>query len=156
MALLAFANVSEARSLQDDTDKTTEETSAGTDGENAEDGAATECKEDEECPEANEDGDGEVAAEEEEEEKEPERAKNEPGGKPWRPHQNIFTQGAWNWDGAAIHKAFTEKQISEATRDEDSKVNMAYDEKVNIDVGRLDGQTGWTGINQAGEKTMSY
>ena len=78
MALLAFANVSEARSLQEDTD---EGTSAGTDGENTEEGAATECKEGEECPE----GDGE-AAEEGEEEKEPERAKNEPGGTPWRPH----------------------------------------------------------------------
>ena len=33
---------------------------------------------------------------------------------------------------------------------------MNYDKLVNIDVGRLDGQTGWTGINQAGEKTMSY
>ena len=113
LALLAFANVSEARSLQDDTDETTEETSAGTDGENSEEGAATECKEGEECPEADVDGEGEAAAEDEEE-KEPERAKNEPGGKPWRPHQNIFTQGAWNWDGAAIRKAFTEKQISEA------------------------------------------
>ena len=33
---------------------------------------------------------------------------------------------------------------------------MERDTLVNVDVGRLDGQTGWTGINQAGEKTMSY
>ena len=35
-------------------------------------------------------------------------------------------------------------------------MSMNYDKLVNVDVGRLDGQTGWTGVNQAGEKTMSY
>ena len=31
-----------------------------------------------------------------------------------------------------------------------------YDETLQPNVGRIDGQTGWIGVNQAGEKTMSY
>ena len=70
--------------------------------------------------------------------------------------QLIFSQGAWNWEGDAIRKSFTSSQIDNAERDDDDNVSMTYDKLLNIDVGRLDGQTGWTGVNQAGEKTMSY
>jgi len=31
-----------------------------------------------------------------------------------------------------------------------------FDETQQPNVGRIDGQTGWIGVNQAGEKTMSY
>ena len=34
-----------------------------------------------------------------------------PGGPASRPHQNIFTQGAYNWDGSAIYQTFTPEQI---------------------------------------------
>ena len=80
-----------------------------------------------------------------------------PGGEPSRPHQNIFTQGAYNWDGAAIYSTFTEGQILTAETDEDSdNIVMAVNPDVQPDVGRIDGQTGWTGVNVFGDKTMSY
>ena len=50
-------------------------------------------------------------------------------------YQYIFEQGAYNWRGFDVYDTTTEAK------------------KV---VGRVDGQTGWTGVNQAGEKTMSY
>ena len=67
-----------------------------------------------------------------------------------------FLMGAWNWKGGAIRKGFTEAQINDAVPDENDNVSMNYDKLVNIDVGLIAGQTGWTGVNQAGEKTMSY
>ena len=44
-----------------------------------------------------------------------------------------------------------------AETDEDSdNIVMAVNPDVQPDVGRIDGQTGWTGVNVFGDKTMSY
>ena len=58
----------------------------------------------------------------------------EPAGALTRDYQYIFSQGTMSFDGFDIV----------------SPTNLK------TKIGRLDGQTGWTGINQAGEKTMSY
>lgn len=50
-------------------------------------------------------------------------------------YQYIFGQGAYNWRGFNVIDSWKES----------GKI-----------VGRVDGQTGWTGVNQFGEKTMSY
>ena len=78
-----------------------------------------------------------------------ESLKSFPYGVPSRPHQDIFTQGAYNWDGAEIHAAYTSKQILDENNetDENDNVFVAYDETLQPIVGRIDGQTGWTGIN---------
>ena len=59
---------------------------------------------------------------------------DEPAGALTRDYQYIFEQGTMSFDGFDIVSA----------SDGETKI------------GRLDGQTGWTGVNQAGEKTMSY
>ena len=59
----------------------------------------------------------------------------EPKGDKTRPYQYIFDQGTMSWDGFEVVKPFSPSREI---------------------VGRVDGQTGWTGINQDGDKTMSY
>ena len=58
----------------------------------------------------------------------------EPAGALTREYQYIFEQGTVSFDGFDIIDRNNWKKK----------------------IGRLDGQTGWTGVNQAGEKTMSY
>ena len=58
----------------------------------------------------------------------------EPAGALTRDYQYIFDQGTVSFDG----------------------FNIVDEKNYSKNVGRLDGQTGWTGVNQAGDKTMSY
>lgn len=58
----------------------------------------------------------------------------EPAGALTRDYQYIFDQGTVSFDG----------------------FNIVDENNYSKNVGRLDGQTGWTGVNQAGDKTMSY
>ena len=173
LALLAFAADagSVSRLLQEeDAAETTEETgeTAATEetGEAAaetETGTGEECAEGEEnCPKASEEcaeGDENCPAKESAEAEEPEREKFEPGGKATKPYQYIFSQGAWNWEGETILAPFTKGQIANAgeeNKNQDEDIVMRVDDKINVEVGNIDGQTGWTGVNQAGSKTMSY
>lgn len=181
LALLAFAadagSVSrllqeegEAAAEEDTGEAATADETGETTGETGEAEAETaegeECAEgDENCPKATEEcaeGDENCPAEEgakAEEEPEEEREKFEPGGNPTKPYQYIFSQGAWNWEGSTIIAPFTKNQIAtagEENKNQDEDIVMRVDDKINIEVGRIDGQTGWTGVNQAGSKTMSY
>lgn len=81
------------------TAETTEETTTTAEGETGEEATTEEGGEVAEGDEAAVEGEGEEVVEEE---------LFLPGGEPSRPHQNIFTQGAYNWDGAAIYSTFTE------------------------------------------------
>lgn len=164
--MLAIATVSDARFLQDDTEEAAadagaeEEAAAGETGEEAEvNPAEVVCDEgDEACETLKAEAAAEIAAAAEEEAKDDPAKKFLPGGEPSRPHQNIFEQGAYNWDGAAIYGAFTTAQVEDENIEADVAGNRiaVYDETLQPNVGRIDGQTGWTGVNQAGEKTMSY
>ena len=58
----------------------------------------------------------------------------EPAGALTRDYQYIFSQGTVSFDG----------------------FDIVSPSNLKTKIGRLDGQTGWTGVNQAGEKTMSY
>ncbi len=58
----------------------------------------------------------------------------EPAGALTRDYQYIFDQGTVSFDGFDIVDPDNTRKT----------------------VGRLDGQTGWTGVNQAGDKTMSF
>ena len=58
----------------------------------------------------------------------------EPAGALTRDYQYIFDQGTVSFDG----------------------FDIVDPDNIKKKIGRLDGQTGWTGVNQAGEKTMSY
>ena len=144
----------------DETGETTGETGeAETETAEGETGE-TETAEGEECAEGDENCPAEEGTEAEEEPEE-EKEKFEPGGNPTKPYQYIFSQGAWNWEGETIIAPFTKNQIATATgsdeiKNQDEDIVMRVDDKINIEVGRIDGQTGWTGVNQAGSKTMSY
>ena len=144
----------------DETGETTGETGeAETETAEGETGE-TETAEGEECAEGDENCPAEEGTEAEEEPEE-EKEKFEPGGNPTKPYQYIFSQGAWNWEGETIIAPFTKNQIATASagdeiKNQDEDIVMRVDDKINIEVGRIDGQTGWTGVNQAGSKTMSY
>lgn len=94
----------------------------------------------------------------------------------------ILEQAAFNWLGFPIRRSFTSKQVEKAFQefdnlktadaelvkaDENAELKtitelqtLAMDgvqtDEINPVVGVINGQTGWTSINQAGDKTMSY